>query len=178
VYEKLASGDITEAEFSEISDLHNSLGKNASISDGAKYVGGGIAAAIGAHVLSGGIQSGMSKLTFNSDIKRMLSVDPDMGRQYSDKEIRLAFSSVRAMNPAASKDPLVASTLVSRILRTRDPSNPRGPMQFDPQLAMGLLKETGKGVDAQSHRILGDAFGKGFHAGMGVGSSDVGQKKR
>jgi hypothetical protein len=74
---------------------------------------------------------------------------------------------VRNMNPQVSKDPLISGTLVSRILRTRDPSDPKGPVQFDPQLALGLLKEYGKGsVGTDTTKLLTENAARGINIGL------------
>ena len=169
-YLALANEEITQEELHELEGFNELLHKQADLSGparGAAYIGLTAGALLAAQGISSGVNTLADRATFNSDFKAMLRSYPSL-KKYKENEVREVYQSVRNMNPRVSKDPLIAGTLVSRVLRTRDPSNPSGPVQFDPQLALGLLKEYDKGNSkTDSTKMLHDDMAQGVRLGFG-----------
>lgn len=80
------------------------------------------------------------KLTRGRELKNILEVYPDIKSDYADRDVNLAFNSIRHLNPHYAKDPLVGGTLLKQVLENRYADNPDA-MRFEPQLASVLAKD-------------------------------------
>lgn len=175
-----AAGRIDDEGLDRIARLHSLLhhGKEASATTGA-------ATTIGQRILEGlarGIEQSVAPLavglgitaaavggralvdraTRNSDLERILQVYPHL-KEYDRKDIELAYSSMRHMNPHIAKDPLAGGTLLGQMLRSRDPMNPK-VLRFEPQLAGDLLRLSPKEEHA-FEEVARDAVMRGMASG-------------
>ena len=119
-------------------------------------------AGLGVSAASAGGRALMNKATKNRDLESILEVYPHL-KEWDRKEIELAYSSMRHMNPHIAKDPLAGGTLLGQMLRSRDPLNPK-VLRFDPQLAGDLMRLSPKEEHAFEETAR-DAVMKGI--GMG-----------
>jgi len=170
-YQKFGEGQISEEELRQLETLDLML-KSASAASSAWHSGlgktltqglamgaaGGTGAALGAGAAMGGKKL-WDKATYNRDMKKILDVYPQL-KDYPKKDLNLAYSSLRHMNPHFSKDPLVGGTMLTQILKQRDPTNPES-IRFDGALAADLVKARPHSDDPMT-RALADSFARGM----------------
>jgi hypothetical protein len=89
-----------------------------------------------------------------------LDVHPDL-KDYSKKDINLAYTSIRTMNPTFAKDPLVGGNLLGQVLRNRDIHDPSKAPRFELGVAKELLTAERKGKDQLQETIQG-SFRTGY----------------
>lgn len=101
-----------------------------------------------------------NKLTYRRDLNRLLAVRPDIKNEHSQKDIDLAFNSMRMLNPQFAKDPLTGSTLLQQILRNRDIHDPSAPPRMDLGVAKELFTAERRGRDPMQEAVV-----RSFQAG-------------
>jgi hypothetical protein len=69
-------------------------------------------------------------LTFNRDLDRLIAAYPEL-KNADPKAVRVAYTSLRQLNPEFAKDPLVGGSMLQAILRNVHPDSPRGMPRFD-----------------------------------------------
>ena len=132
----------------------NTLQQGAAITAGALGVNLlGMAAGQGA-------RAAHNRLTYRRDLNKVLDVHPDL-KDYSKKDIDLAYSSIRTMNPTFAKDPLVGGNLLGQVLRNRDIHDPSKAPRFELGVAKELLTAERKGKDQLQETIQG-SFRTGY----------------
>jgi hypothetical protein len=130
---------------------------------GAMGGAGLFAAGAAGHGLVEGAKALKEKVSRGSDLRNITSVYPEL-TDYPQREIDLAYNSLRHLNPHFAKDPLVGGTLLKQILRSRDPSNPQS-LRFEGGLAVDLVKSQPRESDTLN-RLAVDAFQTGFQDAM------------
>ena len=95
------------------------------------------AGAMGLAAVAGG-KALYDKATYNRDLKAITDVYPHL-KKNPERELRLAYTSLRSLNPQFAKDPLIGGTLLGQLLRQRDPLNPKS-LRFDPGMATDLVR--------------------------------------
>ena len=134
---------------------------------GATALGASVAGLAG-HGLGVGVAKVVDHLTFDRDFNKMVQMHPEL-KSYPPDTVRAVFTSVRAMSPEYSSDPLLAGTMVSQVLRNRDPLNLHSAPRFDAPLAK-TISETGKAVrersmESQFSQMLAQSAQSGAMAG-------------
>lgn len=128
---------------------------------------GGTLAATGM-AAAGAVQGGKklySKATQRRDLKRLLSVHPEIAERYDDKEIALAFNSVRHFNEHLTKEPLAAGALVKQILRDRDPHNPSAAPRLDLNTVSALYRDRPRD-DRNLERMAAEGVSRGLEGSL------------
>lgn len=123
--------------------LGNVFGGAAQQELGKKLMGGAATAA-GAMLIGGGVLA-ISKIrdsiTRKDDFKRMMSVDPELRDIQSERPqfFNQAYNSLRRMNPAFGRDPIVAGSFMRKMMANPDAAGltiaqtvkmPEGPTDF------------------------------------------------
>lgn len=145
-YVSFAKGEISEDELLELEKFASMLGNVRPV-----HLAGLAAAVptlgyIGAKVPQM-IEDTADAMTFNRDLKRILEVHPQLGST-EDPNLRMAFKTLRSVNPEYSKDPLIAGTILDMVMRGRiDPDDPSSAPRFDPALLQSIQ---GRGDSARS----------------------------
>ena len=110
-------------------------------------MGAGVVGAVAAPMIAHGIRAVQNKLTYRRDLNRLLDVRPEISGEHNERDINLAFQSMRHLNPELSKDPLTGSTLLTQILRNRDIQDPSAPPRMDLGVARELFTAERRGKD-------------------------------
>jgi hypothetical protein len=179
VYQQLGEGQISEDEVQQLEALDGLL-KGANLAgDAAKFTSGdakrlaltalaigGTNALVGAGMYQGTKAVGAlwDKATFNRDLNRILKVYPQL-KEHSASDRRLAYASLRNMNPHFAKDPLVGGTLLGRILRDKNPADPNSGVRFSGDLAADLVKSRVRDDDPLA-KMMGDAGSRGAQSAI------------
>ena len=153
-YAAYARGEISEAELLGLEKTASELNKSAAtgfdpLSVRGAATLGGLALAAPALTYAGAavpkaIDSTMGALTFNRDLRRVVEVNPQLG-DASDPNLRMAFKTLRSVNPDYSKDPLIAGTILDMVMTNRmDPDDPTSAPRFDPALLQSIQLRGGK----------------------------------
>jgi hypothetical protein len=154
-YTAYARGEISEAELLGLEKFASELNKSAAgtsfdpLSARGVATLGGLALAAPALTYAGAavpkaIDSTMGALTFNRDLRRVVEVNPQLG-DASDPNLRMAFKTLRSVNPDYSKDPLIAGTILDMVMTNRmDPDDPSSAPRFDPALLQSIQLKGGK----------------------------------
>lgn len=136
---------------------------------GATALGASVAGLAG-HGLGVGVAKVVDHLTFDRDFNKMVQMHPEL-KSYPPETVRAVFTSVRAMSPEYSSDPLLSGTMVAQVLRNRDPLNLHSAPRFDAPLAK-TIAETGKSVRERSTATqLSDLMARGVQAGAQAGGN-------
>lgn len=148
-YAAYARGEISESDLRGLEKFASDLNKSAGVAAfdplSAKGVAtlGGLALAAPALTYAGAqvpkaIDTALSALTFNRDLKRVVEVNPQLG-SHEDPNLRMAFKTLRSVNPDYSKDPLIAGTILDMVMTNRmDPDDPSSAPRFDPALLQSI----------------------------------------
>ena len=65
-------------------------------------------------------------------------MNPQLGSP-NDPNLRMAFKTLRSVNPEYSKDPLIAGTILDMVMTNRmDPDDPTSAPRFDPALLQSI----------------------------------------
>jgi len=144
-------GEISDEEFQGLQKFASLLGEPSkeaaspnmeNIQQGLLHgasIAAGSAGILGTGALVGkGVSSLHNRLTYRRDLNRVLDVHPDIGENYSPRDVNLAFSSLRSMNPDMANDPLIGGNLLSQILRNRDITDPSKAPRFPADVALSL----------------------------------------
>lgn len=153
-YMAFARGEISEGELQGLEKMAQSMNKTALnlTAPSAASLGGFVLAAptlayAGAEVPQA-IDATLGAMTFNRDLKRVLDVNPHLGSP-DDPNLRMAFKTLRSMNPEYSKDPLIAGTILDMVMTNRmDPDDPTSPPRFDPALLQSIQNKKPTSVAA------------------------------
>lgn len=178
-YKDAGQGRLTMEELGELESMAEFLngGKIASVMDtlrsaasspAGQRVGEGLALSAGlagagllARAVVSGAQAAQNQLTYRRDLGRLLAIRPEIKDQYNDRDIHLAFQSMRTLSPTLAAEPLTGSTLLTQILRNRDAHNPSAPPRMDPGVARELLGAQRRGDDSLARMMEG-----AFHTGV------------
>ena len=156
-YQQFADGDISPDDLEHLEDFADAMKKEAFTlpswltADPGKTLaiaGAGALALPSLGYIGGtaaeGVGSAGSALTFNRDLKRVLKVNPVISRtwgSHKDPNVRLAYKSVRTLNPKFAKDPLIAGQLLKTVLSDRiDYSDPSSAPVMTMGTAQDLIK--------------------------------------
>jgi len=134
------------------------MARNATENTAAQLIAG----TLGTATVVGG-KAMYDKATYGRDLRAITDVYPHL-KKYPEKELRLAYSSLRNLNPQFAKDPLVGGTLLGQLLRQRDPLNPKA-LRLDPGMASDLVRnrrDTRGGID----EMVPAAFQAGMQGAM------------
>lgn len=102
----------------------------------------------------------IDRMTFDRDLKKVLDVNKDIGKP-NDKQIRLAYQSIRTTNPKFSKDPLIAGTLLRQIMQNKvDPYDPKSPARVDLNIASQLSSSAGRGANDFVMQAAAESMGR------------------
>lgn len=179
IYVALARGEITPEEVDHLEGFSGHLKEAAfsippSVRDDmirTALNAGMLTASAGGLALAGkGLATAASALTFNRDLKAILEVHPDL-KEYSEKDLKLAYTSIRTLNPEFAKDPLVGGQLLGQILRNRSPDNPKAA----PRVDLGTAKDL---VSARSSKKPGFAQELFGNAGFEAAKATIGERGR
>jgi hypothetical protein len=101
-----------------------------------------MAAGAAANVGHDAIQSAQDRLTRGRDLRKMMSVVPELAERGTPEEIALVFGSVRQLSPQVTKNPLLAGAIVSQILSSRHGVGPsmKGTPKMDLNMAQNLAR--------------------------------------
>jgi hypothetical protein len=169
-YQFKAAGLLSADEIQELEQMRDMLNKQADVGSallhGAGAAVGGAAAVAAAHYFARGVDAAENSLTFNHDLKKVLEVHPDI-KEHSDHDIRLAYQSIRVLNPVVAKDPLMGGTLLGQVLRNRDPMNPRSAPRFDVG-SQKAISDVAKNHEPAMSAGLDRAFGEGVKTTMSM----------
>jgi len=176
-YKAYANGEMSRGELDELEKFASVLEKSAAAPAAASKIGPGhIAAAMVLAPLAGEVAAGASKgirgmydkMTFDRDLNRILSVNPNIGSA-KDPNVRMAYSTMRNLNPKFSKDPLVGSSLLQTIMMNRqDISDPRSAPRIDQGVAKELQKAMGEGREDSFEKATRSAFQGGMKDILGT----------
>lgn len=159
LYKEKALGRVSTTRFGETQKLAAGL----TVGTGAMMVGAALASPVLAAAGAKGAEKMMDKIdemTFDRDLKKVLDVNKDIGKP-SDKQIRLAYQSIRTTNPKFSKDPLIAGTLLRQIMQNRvDPYDPKSPARVDLNIASQLSGAAGGSSTELVMRAAGESMGR------------------
>lgn len=154
-YAAFARGEISEDELLGLEKFASDLNKTASKADLFSLRGAGALAGLTAAaptIMYAGaavpktIQGGLNAMTFNRDLNRVVEVNPQLGSA-DDPNLRMAFKTLRSVNPDYSKDPLIAGTVLDMVMTNRmDPDDPTSAPRFDPALLQSIQ---GKGTSLE-----------------------------
>ena len=143
-YAAFARGEITEEELHGLEKFASDLSKTAMGMGSIKPMHlAGLAAALPTLSYAGAavpkaVQETMGAMTFNRDLKRVVEVNPQLGSP-EDPNLRMAFKTLRSVNPEYSKDPLIAGTVLDMVMTNRmDPDDPSSAPRFDPALLQSI----------------------------------------
>jgi len=142
-YAAYARGEISREDLLSLEKTAESLSKKAAISSGNLAALGGLALAAPTLAYAGAlvpetIESGINSLSFNRDLHRVTQVNPQLGDP-RDPNLRMAFKTLRSVNPEYSKDPLIAGTILDMVMTNRiDPDDPTSAPRFDPALLQSI----------------------------------------
>ena len=149
-YAAFARGEISEEELQGLEKFASDLSKSAAfkLDTPAALRLGGLAVAAPTLAYAGSkipqaIEGGMNAMMFNRDLERVVEVNPQLGSA-DDPNLRMAFKTLRSVNPDYSKDPLIAGTVLDMVMTNRmDPDDPSSAPRFDPALLQSIQ---GKGT--------------------------------
>jgi len=187
-----AQGEISDEEFQGIQKFASLLGEPEETSKeaaaapiphvpltamqegrSALIMGGGAAAGM---AVVGGLATGAvsmkNRLTYRRDLNKVLEVHPDISENYSPRDVNLAFSSLRSMNPDMANDPLVGGNLLAQILRNRDITDPTKAPRFPADVAMSLYSAK-KGYRDPTGELLKGSL----ESGMSTAAKRLSSKK-
>lgn len=169
-YQDYARGKLSKEDLTELEKMADALSKESGISMGtvvdaagnaAQHVGRGASFGLGLAgsglaglALTAGAQSVYDKLTYRRDLNRLLDVRPEIKENYSQRDIDLAYQSMRTLNPDFAKDPLTGSTLLDQILRNRDRLSPSSAPRMDLGVARELYTAERKGRDPMQDVVV------------------------
>jgi len=152
-YQAFSRGEISQEELVELEKFAEDLAEKVAFfgkdpGRNAAMLGGMALAAPGlAYVGAKGpelAERALSSMTFNRDFNRVLSVNPQLG-DAEDPNLRMAFKTLRTLNPTYSKDPLIAGTILDGVMQNRmDPDDPSSPPRYDPALVGELVTGASK----------------------------------
>lgn len=144
LYKEVALGSVTPSRLLETEKLASGLTAGTA----GLMVGTALASPILAAAGAKGAEKMMDsidRMTFDRDLKKVLDVNKDIGKP-NDKQIRLAYQSIRTTNPKFSKDPLIAGTLLRQIMQNKvNPYDPKSPARVDLNIASQLQGAAGRG---------------------------------
>jgi hypothetical protein len=140
-------------DLSSIPILGSVLG-NPSVQHGAAVAAGGLVAAAAAAGVARGVSAAAEALTFAADYQAMIKAHPQL-TEYPPDRVKAVFNTLRHMNLAFSKDPLIAGSFVYRSLQNTIPEHPEAM----PEVSIGAAKEL-----AQASQFLTQAAGRGSAA--------------
>jgi hypothetical protein len=175
-YKVMAQGHISKQEMAGLEKFADALNKVSALPlrsalsfptvpsavGTTLMVAGALSAAeLLSHAAANGMRAAQDKLTYRRDLNRVLDVSPEIKTDYPERDIHLAYQSMRTLNPTFAKDPLVGATLLQQILRNRDISDPSKPPRMDLGVARELISAQEKGQD-QLARGLSGAFSAGI----------------
>ena len=154
-YLALHQGMLKEAEVQELESFDSMLkGANwkTHMAQGAAVAGGAAATGLAMAGIATGINKAVDMLSYAGDFKSMMAANPDLA-EYPEQEIRMVFSSLRHLNPAFSKDPLVSGTFVRGRMENRQQSSHGG---FETaRVELGTAKDL-----AQGNQFMSQAQGR------------------
>jgi hypothetical protein len=159
-YAAFARGEISEDDLQGLEKFASDLSKSAASSmfspAGAAALGGlAIAAPTLAYAGSKvpqAIQGTLGAMTFNRDLNRVVEVNPQLGSA-DDPNLRMAFKTLRSVNPEHSKDPLIAGTILDMVMTNRmDPDDPSSAPRFDPALIQSIQNKGKSPMDMASEQ--------------------------
>lgn len=186
-YKSYAQGEISAEELVELEKMAATLSTTATnplygevargLASGAAATGGGIAAALAGHSIAKAVAAARDRLSFRKDLNNILEVYPEIAEQHGDRDISLAYQSIRTLNPTFAKDPLVGGTLLGQILRNRDVHDPKKAPRFEPGVAKDLITAERKGRDSTGKDIA-SILGGGFETGLKEYSSAAAERRR
>jgi hypothetical protein len=147
-YAAFARGEISKDELLGLEKFASDLNKSAAspsamFSPAGAAALGGLAVAAPTLAYAGSkvpqaIQGTLGAMTFNRDLKRVVEVNPQLGDP-DDPNLRMAFKTLRSVNPEYSKDPLIAGTVLDMVMTNRmDPDDPSSAPRFDPALLQSI----------------------------------------
>jgi hypothetical protein len=142
-YAAYARGDISREDIESLEKMAEDLTKTAGLNAGSVAALGGLAVAAPTLAYAGaqiprGIEGGLNAVTFNRDLNRVTQVNPQLGSP-NDPNLRMAFKTLRSVNPEYSKDPLIAGTILDMVMTNRmDPDDPTSAPRFDPALLQSI----------------------------------------
>lgn len=142
-YAAFARGEISREDLINLEKTAEALNKSAALTAGNVAALGGLAVAAPTLAYAGSqvpeaIESTMGALTFNRDLRRVVQVNPQLGSP-EDPNLRMAFKTLRSVNPEYSKDPLIAGTILDMVMTNRmDPDDPSSAPRFDPALLQSI----------------------------------------
>ena len=186
-YEAYGRGEISRDELEELEKFAEAL--NGKVAAAAKTTAGlfsdpgramkvlgGMALAaptlayVGSKVPQG-LQGAMSAATFDRDFNKVLKVNPQLGGA-DDPNLRMAYKTLRTLNPGYSKDPLVAGTILDNVMQNRmDPNDPSSPPRYEVSLANELARASASTAEGKA---LSDAQTRGAGALSGALKGSVG----
>jgi hypothetical protein len=179
IYRQLGEGTISHEEVRELEALEAMLKTAAAptaaelkqiATHGLVLGGSSVAAALLGDAAVRGASAAWDKATYRRDLNRILEVYPHL-EDYPEKERRLAYSSLRHLNPHFAKDPLVGGTMLGQILRQRDPSDPSS-IRFDGSIAADLVKSRVRDDDPL-RRTVSDSLSRGMQSAFDQHHRDV-----
>lgn len=156
-YAAYARGEISRSELSGLEKFASDLNKGAAapfdpLSPRGIATLGGLALAAPALTYAGAmvpkaIDTSINALTFNRDLNRVVEVNPQLGSP-DDPNLRMAFKTLRSVNPDYSKDPLIAGTILDMVMTNRmDPDDPTSAPRFDPALLQSIQHKMKTPID-------------------------------
>jgi hypothetical protein len=153
-YAAYARGELSHSELLGLEKMASDMSKTAlNISPQSLASLGGLLVAAPTLSYAGAqipeaLQSAESALMFNRDLRRVVAVNPQLGSP-EDPNLRMAFKTLRSVNPEYSKDPLIAGTILDMVMTNRmDPDDPTSPPRFDPALLQSIQSRGNPAVDA------------------------------
>ena len=159
LYKDMALGNISSHRLAETEKLGMALTAGAA----ALMVGTALASPVLAAAGAKGAEKMMDKIdnmTFDRDLKKVLDVNKDIGKP-NDRQIRLAYQSIRTTNPKFSKDPLIAGTLLRQIMQNKvNPYDPKSPARVDLNIATQLQGSAGRGANEFVMQAAAESMGK------------------
>jgi hypothetical protein len=182
-FKKYASKEISAEEMEELNKFAAILNKEAgappvepllegvgkhiirSLAGGSAMAGGAMGVGAAGTGLALGMKTLLNRMTFNSDLGKIIEVYPEIAEHYSDQDIRLAYQSMRTLNPTLARDPLVGGTLLQQILRNRDLQRPSAAPRFDVGVAADLFTAKPR-VEDMLQQTLTQFAQKGMEGGF------------
>lgn len=169
-YKGIYAGDTNEESIRSLQTLAVALEKDASFMEGLKgalpdkrtmgmMAGSALLApvlAAGGRGVAKGISNIHDKLTFNRDLRNITELNPNLDPE--DKYTQMAYKSMRTLNPVYAKDPLIANTLLTNIMRERDKHG----------VPMMMPQRTKDMVDAYSRMRTPDYFSEDMSRSLGA----------
>lgn len=159
LYKEMALGNTSSRKIHETEKLGMALTGGAA----AMMIGTALASPVLAAAGAKGAERMMDsidRMTFDRDLKKVLDVNKDIGKP-NDKQIRLAYQSIRTTNPKFSKDPLIAGTLLRQIMQNKvDPYDPKSPARVDLNIASQLSSSAGRGANDFVMQAAAESMGR------------------